>query len=235
MLALHGWQRSHQDFSPVFDPVDRETALGPDGSPFAAVAPDLPGFGATPAPSEAWGSAEYAASLVALFEEPGLLAERVVLVGHSFGGRVAIPLYGLVPDRIDRMVLTGVPLLDREGRRARPAPAYRVARRLHAMGLVGEARMEALRQRYGSPDYRAAQGVVREIFVRLLGEQYAEGMARVDCRVDLVWGDRDTEVPLEVAVRSRPVFPSATLVTLPGIGHLTPTEAPSELARGHPR
>jgi pimeloyl-ACP methyl ester carboxylesterase len=241
VLALHGWQRSHQDFSPVFDPVDPDPAgagappapdapagsAGPPG--FGVVAPDLFGFGATPPPPEPWGSKEYASHLLPLFEEPGVLAERVVVVGHSFGGRVAIPLYGLVPGRIDRLVLTGVPLLDRQGRRARPAPAYRVARRLHAMGLVGEDRMEAMRQRYGSPDYRAAQGVMRDVFVRLIGEQYADAMAAVDCRVDLVWGEEDTEVPLEVAVRSQPMFPSATLVTLPGIGHLTPTEAPGDL------
>jgi pimeloyl-ACP methyl ester carboxylesterase len=91
--------------------------------------------------------------------------------------------------------------------------------------------MEAMRQRYGSPDYRAASGVMRDVFVRLLAEQYTDGMAAVDCRVDLVWGEDDTEVPLEVAVRAQPIFPSAALVTLPGIGHLTPTEAPRQLRR----
>ncbi len=229
VLALHGWRRTHQDFSAVFDlPTDSPSPTGPTPGP-SVVAPDLFGFGATPAPPEPWGSDDYAAHLVALFEEPGLLADRVVLVGHSFGGRVAVPLYGLVPDRIDRMVLTGVPLLDREGRRRRPAPAYRVARRLHRMGLVGEERMETLRNRHGSPDYRAAQGVMRGVFVRLLAEQYATGMAAVDCPVQLVWGANDTEVPVGVAERARPMFPTATLTVLPGVGHLTPTEAPVQL------
>jgi pimeloyl-ACP methyl ester carboxylesterase len=77
------------------------------------------------------------------------------VVGHSFGGRVAIPLQAMVPDRIERMVLTGVPLLDREGRRSRPATAYRLVRRLHRMGVVGDERMEAMRNRYGSADYRS--------------------------------------------------------------------------------
>jgi pimeloyl-ACP methyl ester carboxylesterase len=228
VLALHGWQRTHQDFSTVFDPVDRQG--GPQGA-IAALAVDLFGFGATPPPPEPWGSEEYASHLRSVFDEPGVLAERVVLVGHSFGGRVAIPLYGLVPDRIERMVLTGVPLLDRQGRRARPVAAYRLARRLHRMGLIGEARIEAMRNKHGSPDYRAAQGVMRGVFVRALAEDYAAGMAAVDCPVDLLWGERDTEVPLEVAVRARDMFPSAKLTTLPGVGHLVPTEAPRDLQR----
>ena len=222
VLALHGWRRTHRDFAAAFD---RQGAAGIPG----AVAPDLAGFGAAPPPPEPWGSTDYARQLVALFEEPGLLTDRVVLVGHSFGGRVAVRLCGLVPDRIERVVLTGVPLLDRQGRRTRPAAPFRIGRRLHRMGLVSGARMEALRRRHGSPDYRAAEGVMREVFVRLLGESYTEDMAAIRCPVDLVWGAADAEVPIEVAERARPLFAAATLRRLEGVGHLTPTEAPDEL------
>ncbi len=225
VLALHGWRRTHDDFTPVF-----RAASALPGGPLSALGPDLAGFGATPPPPEPWGSEEYARHLLPLFEEPGVLADRIVLVGHSFGGRVAVHLAPLVPDRIERVVLTGVPLLDREGRRARPARSYRLARRLHRLGIVGDERMEAMRQKRGSPDYRAAQGVMRGVFVRVLAEQYTDQMASIHCPVDLVWGEGDTEAPLEVAVRARPAFPSARLVTLPGVGHLTPTEAPGALA-----
>jgi pimeloyl-ACP methyl ester carboxylesterase len=222
VLALHGWQRTHLDFAPVFG-----DGRLPDG--VGVLAPDLFGFGATPPPPEAWGSGEYARQLLALFDEPGALADRVVVVGHSFGGRVAVRLHALVPDRIERMVLSGVPLLDRQGRRTRPAAAYRLVRRLHRMGLIGAERMDSARNRYGSPDYRAAQGVMRDVFVRVLAEQYGAELASIGCPVGLVWGEEDTEVPMEVAVRARPLFPDARLITLPGIGHLVPTEAPGEL------
>jgi pimeloyl-ACP methyl ester carboxylesterase len=222
VLALHGWQRTHHDFAAALDP-------GRHGGGPSVAALDLFGFGATPPPPEVWGSAEYAMRLMPLFEEPGTLAERVVLVGHSFGGRVAVHLATLVPDRIERVVLTAVPLLDRQGRRSRPVVAYRLARRLHRMGVVGEARMEVLRNRYGSPDYRAAQGVMRGVFVRVLDERYVDQMAAIQCPVDLLWGEADTDVPLEVAERAQKIFPSARLQTLPGIGHLTPTEAPAQL------
>lgn len=225
VLALHGWGRTHHDFSAVFD--DRD-----DGEVAAAVSvvgPDLFGFGATPPPPEPWGSDEYARQLLPLFDERGVLAERVVVVGHSFGGRVAVRLNALVPDRIERMVLCSVPLLDRQGRRARPAVAYRVVRRLHGIGLVGAERMEAARNRYGSPDYRAAQGMMRGVLVKLMAEHYTEDMAAIGCPVHLVWGEADTDVPVDVAVRAREIFPRSTLTVLPGIGHLVPTEAPRAL------
>jgi len=224
VLALHGWRRTHLDFAPVLQGAGREDDL-------AAVALDLFGFGATPPPPEPWGSDEYAHALVPLFEEHDTLAERVVVVGHSFGGRVAVQLSALVPDRIERLVLTGVPLLDRQGRRARPDPSYRLVRRLHRFGLVSDERMESMRNNHGSPDYRAARGVMRDVFVRVLDEQYADQLAGIRCPVDLVWGADDAEVPVEVAVRAQAILPSARLTTLPGIGHLTPTEAPDQLRR----
>ncbi len=222
VLALHGWRRTHDDFSRAFD--------RPEAGP-AVLAPDLPGFGAAPPPPDTWGSAEYARALVPLLEDPATLAEQFVLVGHSFGGRVALHLAALAPDRVERLVLTGVPLLDRAGRRRRPPMAYRAVRVLRRLGLVGETRLDALRERYGSPDYRAAEGVMRSVFVRLVNERYEEPMAAVRCPVDLLWGSADTEAPLEVAERSVAYFDNARLAVLPDVGHLVPTEAPDALRR----
>jgi pimeloyl-ACP methyl ester carboxylesterase len=217
VLALHGWQRRHQDFSAVFADL-------PAGSP-AVLAVDLPGFGATPPPDGPWGTPEYATALLDVLDE---MEGPVTVLGHSFGGRVAVRLAAAAPDRIDRLVLTGVPLLDRQGRRSRPATAYRIGRRLHRLGLVGDDRMEALRNRYGSPDYRAATGVVRQVFVKIVAERYDEDLRSIVCP-DLVWGADDREVPLEVAERAVPLLRSPSLRVLPGVGHLTPTEAPEAL------
>jgi pimeloyl-ACP methyl ester carboxylesterase len=227
VVALHGWQRTHHDFSAVFEDPAFAGA-------HAAVALDLFGFGATPPPPEPWGADEYARHLLPIFDEADGLAERVTIVGHSFGGRVAVRLAALAPDRIERLVLTGAPLLVREGPRATPALSFRVGRFLHRRGLIGESRMEALRQQHGSPDYRAAKGIMRGVFVKELGERAARGaddLAAIGCPVNLVWGANDTEVPVEVAERARPLLGSSTLLTLPGVGHLTPTEAPAALRR----
>jgi pimeloyl-ACP methyl ester carboxylesterase len=219
VVALHGWRRAHQDFSSVFDDPSFT-----DGH--AAVGLDLFGFGATPPPPEGWGTEEYAQHLLPLFDGSDDIADRVVVVGHSYGGKVAVRLARLAPERIERLVLTGVPLLHRQGRRARPATPYRVVRRLHRLGMIGDDRMEAMRDRYGSPDYRAAQGVMRQVLVRALAEEYEDDLAAIECPVDLVWGADDTEVPVEVAERADALLRTSTLRVLPGVGHLLPTEAP---------
>ncbi|MGH9283255.1 MAG: alpha/beta fold hydrolase, partial [Acidimicrobiales bacterium] len=173
VLALHGWGRSAQDFATTLDGLD-------------AVALDLPGFGATPAPPEPWGGAEYAAAVAPVLHE---LAEQVVVVGHSFGGRVAVHLAASRPDRVAGLVLTGVPLVRRPGAAAgRPALGYRLGRWLHRRGALSDGRMEALRRRYGSADYRNASGVMRGVHVRAVNETYEEQLRRLTCPVALVWG-----------------------------------------------
>jgi len=217
VLALHGWRRDHRDFDAMLS--------GPP--PLDAVALDLPGFGGAPAPAEPWGSAEYAEALAPILDE---MAPAVILVGHSFGGRVAVHLAAAHPDRIGGVVLTGVPLFKPAGARRRPALRYRAARRLARSGVVSDARLEQYRQRFGSDDYRAAHGVMRQVLVKVLSEQYEAELAQIACPVELIWGDGDTAAPVAVAEQIRDsIATAARLTVLKGVGHLTPTSAPAEL------
>jgi pimeloyl-ACP methyl ester carboxylesterase len=216
VLALHGWRRERSDFGRTLHGVD-------------ALALDLPGFGASPPPPAAWGSAEYAAAVVPVLEE---MEGPAVVLGHSFGGRVAVHLAASVPDRVGALVLTGVPnLVARTGvGRSRSPLGFRVARALHRRGLFPDARMEALRHRYGSADYRAATGVMRDVLVRVVNETYEDQLRAVRCPVELVWSDDDTAAPLDGAERAAALLGErATLTVLSGAGHLTPVTAPDEL------
>ncbi len=217
MLALHGWRRDHSDFS----------LLLREPTPLSAVAVDLPGFGGTPAPAEAWGSADYAEALVPLLEK---MSAPCVVLGHSFGGRVAVHLGAAHPEAVRALVLTGVPLYPPSGRRAKPPLVYRSVRRLRRAGLLSEDRMELFRQRYGSADYRAASGVMRGTLVRLLAEDYEPPLRALRCPVELVWGDADSEAPLEVAERACTTLGgSCRLTVVHGAGHMTPLTAPRGL------
>jgi pimeloyl-ACP methyl ester carboxylesterase len=218
VLALHGWARSHRDFDGVVAPAG--------GEPLPAVALDLPGFGASPPPAEAWGAESYAEAVGAVLSEMG---SPVVVLGHSFGGRVALHLALQHPDVVTALVLTGVPLLHPGGRRSRVAPAYKLVRRLHGIGLVSDRAMEAARQRHGSADYRAATGIMRQVHVRSVNETYEAQLDAVACPVHLIWGSEDTATPVEVAERALTRLAQGDLAVFPGVGHLTPLLIPAAL------
>lgn len=216
-MALHGWGRSCNDFAQTLAMLTEP-----------ALAVDLPGFGRSAPPPSPWTPRDYAAFL----DEELLAALRapVVLVGHSFGGRVAVHLAAAHPDAVRALVLTGAPLSRDHNGTARPAKAYRAVRALARAGLVGERRLEAARRRYGSADYRNAEGVMREVLVASLAASDDEAVANVTCPVALVWGARDTAAPLAVAERAQAAFSRARLEVLDD-DHFVPLHHPEALAK----
>jgi pimeloyl-ACP methyl ester carboxylesterase len=159
-----------------------------------------------------------------------LLTPSSVLVGHSFGGRIATVLAASEPERFGGLVLVGVPLL-----RVRPAKkppiSYRLARWANRWSLLSDARMERLRERHGSPDYRAAAGVMREVLVKAVNETYEELLTRLELPVTLLWGESDDEVPVLVAEKAASMIPKASIEVVSGAGHFLPTSHPRALRR----
>lgn len=214
IVALHGWARDSSDWNATLRGYD-------------ALALDLPGFGNTPAPAAAIGSPGYAELVIealdALAAGAGDAAKPVVLMGHSFGGRVAIHVAARRPDLVAGLILTGVPLFRRDGAAAKSPAVFRAARALNRRGLIADAVMDRMRDRYGSPDYRASSGVMRSVFVTVVNETYDGPVATVAASgipVWLVWGERDTEAPVSVANRIHEKMERSALRVVPGSGHL---------------
>jgi pimeloyl-ACP methyl ester carboxylesterase len=219
VIFLHGWGRSGRDFGDV------AVALAKQG--VSSLALDLPGFGSSPLPAIAGGAALYAEIVEAVIALE--TSEPVVVVGHSFGGRVAVVLATSPTAKISGLVLTGVPLL-RLGPVSRGPLAYRIIRRLGRVGLISSQQWERARQKYGSRDYRNASGLLRDILVTTVNESYETQLAELRVPVALVWGALDQDVPLEVATRAMNSLPASTsLVVLDAVGHLVPTESPGSL------
>ncbi|HUR78754.1 MAG TPA: alpha/beta hydrolase [Acidimicrobiales bacterium] len=211
VVALHGWARTHADFTSVL-------------AGFDAIALDLPGFGATPEPTGEWGSPEYAAGVADVLRA---LPRPPVVVGHSLGGRIGVHLAASYPELVSGLVLTGAPLI-RVTPPARPKTSYRVARWLNRRGVLSEDRMQAAREKHYAPDWRNATPGMRPVFVRLVSETYDAQITSIRCPTRLVWGDGDTAAPVagaqELARRL-----GAPLRVVPGAGHLTPLTAVDEL------
>lgn len=202
VVALHGWMRSGADFARILAGLD-------------AVAVHLPGFGRVDPPPTAWGTPEYAADIVAVLEETG----PAVLLGHSFGGRVAVRVAARRPDLVRGLVLSGVPLL-RPGPAPRPPVGYRVIRALARGGIIPRSVLERRRERTGSADYRAARGVMRDVFVTVVNEDYRDDLASITAPTRFVWGALDDQAPADAGRAASELVAGARWREVPDAGHL---------------
>lgn len=209
LLFLHGWGGTSWNFKAVLDAYVTK---------FTLLIPDLPGFGLSDAPPKDWGVGDYARFTLDFLDVLGI--KRAAVLGHSFGGRIAIAIAAGWPDRVEKLVL-----VNSAGIRPRRTAKYYVrvgaAKLLKRMGPVGAH----LRARMGSEEYRRA-GPLRGTFVRVVNEDLTPLLSRIEAPTLVLWGDRDNVIPRVHMETMAKTVRRGRLVVLQGAGHFPFLEAP---------
>jgi pimeloyl-ACP methyl ester carboxylesterase len=226
VVMLHGWGANIRLMLPLAQ------RLAPMGYQIYIL--DFPGFGQSQNPPIAWGVSDYANFILRFLDHHTL--EKVHLFGHSFGGRVSLVLGAEHPERILKIALA-----DSAGVRPKSSTQgqfrlkiYRFA--LNILNRIGlSAQANQLRnwysERYGSADYKAAQGILRETFVKVVNEDLLPYAARVQASTLLLWGDQDQDTPLWQGQLLEKTIPDAGLVTFEGAGHYSYLDRLNETVR----
>jgi len=201
------------------------------------IAPDLVGFGYTAAPEgfvfsrEAW-----VAHVVALLDTLGV--EKVVVVGNSFGGALALWLAHAHPDRVDRLVLmgsVGVPFPITEGLDTvwGYTPSVECMDRVMGFFAYDRSRVtpELVQLRYQasvrpgvSEAFTAMFPAPRQAGVDALALSYADIQA-IGHPVLVVHGRDDRVIPLEASLRLHELLPDSELHVFGRCGHWVQIEA----------
>jgi pimeloyl-ACP methyl ester carboxylesterase len=212
IVLLHGWGGESRSFHPL------QQALAPS---FRTLAPDLPGFGRSALPPTTWGVDDYADHLTTWLDD--LSIERTSLIGHSFGGRVAIVLAATRPDRVDKLVLTAsAGILPRRtlGYHLKVRSA-RLARKVLGTPPIASVRPALERRLYdalGATDYANA-GPLRPTFVRVVNQDLRPLLPRIVAPTLLVWGEKDDSTPLADGKLMAREIPNSRLIVYRGAGH----------------
>lgn len=210
VLFLHGWGDSQKTFDGLVNAFEKQ---------YSCLRLDLPGFGGSEVPHQAWTLSAYAAFVQHFLEK--LHLTPAVLVGHSNGGAVAlkgIENGQLTPKKLVLLSASGI----------RPKKTFKTT--LITLGaktgkqfvkILPKAKQRALRKtlysRLGS-DYLAAPQMA-ETFKKVVREDVREDLHRVTIPVLLVYGEDDADTPLWIAYTFQKMLPKATLHTSDGAGH----------------
>lgn len=156
---------------------------------------------------DGWGIYEYAACVRDFMAE--LDIDRPIIVGHSFGGRVAVIL--AAQGLCGKLVLVdGAGLKPRRGIKKRIAAARYRYRAKHGKSLDG----------FGSTDYNNAEREMRPVFVRIVNTHLDRLLGYIECETLLFWGRNDRDTPPYMAKRFARGIKNSRLVFVDG-GHFS--------------
>jgi pimeloyl-ACP methyl ester carboxylesterase len=240
LLLLHGMAANSETWKRVTPAL---------AARFTVVAPDMLGHGASAKPRGEYSLGAFANLLRDLLVVLG--HERATVVGHSFGGGVAMQLAYQFPEHCERLALVCSGGLGQEVNallRTLSLPGAellfplvcsqtlrdagnRLVARLHRSGLRAAPVVEEIWRSYSSLTEPAG----RQAFFRTLravidhGGQAVSAMDRLYLASQvptlIVWGERDSIIPVCHAVAAHQGIPGSRLEVFDDVGHYPHCEA----------
>lgn len=207
LVFLHGWGQNIEMMLPLanrFKEKYRITIL------------DLPGFGNSEEPSKAYTIYDYSELLKDLLTS--LNVKNPTLIAHSFGGRVAICYAAQNP--VQKLVLFGSPCIRKETV-SKKTTFYKNVKKLPGMKKIAEVAKNYI----GSPDYKNASSMMREILVNVINQDLSSSAKNIKAPTLLIWGTNDEAAPIEDARELEKLLKDGALIELPGCTHYAYLEA----------
>ena len=171
---------------------------------------DFPPFGQSSKQIEDWTVFTYANMVYSLCQQLGI--RKINLIGHSFGGRIAIVLAVLCKDEVQKVVL-----VDSAGLKPRrnvcfyaKVCIYKIRKKL---GLDVS--------NFGSDDYKNLPAGMKKIFNNIVTTHLDDFLPYIQKPTLIVFGKNDKETPLYMAKKLHKNIKHSQLVILEDAGHFS--------------
>ncbi len=230
LVILHGWGSSRRVMMPIANQLAHIRSC---------YVLDLPGFGESNDPNEAWSIDDYADGVQAFVSM--LPDDHIDVLVHSFGGRILLKLLTREKGKqiIQKVLITG-------GAGMKPRRSWKyyfrkyLAKTLKAPFIIlpnplREKALSWLRgtdlwKSLGSSDYSKLSGVMRETFVKSVTEYLEDCLPKIPHETLLLWGRNDDATPVYQAERIEQGIKNAALVIIEDAGHYAFLDKPKQFA-----
>ena len=216
VVFLHGWGASKETFLWTKKYFEN----------FNLVYVDFSGFGESVEPEKPLSVFDYAQELKALLDK--FKIDSLILVGHSFGGRVAVKFSFLYQNDYLNFKLC---LVDSAGLKPRRNLMYyfkilkfklikKIAKRFK--------NYEKIMSKYGSSDYKCLSPVMKETFKKVINEDLSYDAKFITKQTVIIWGKNDKETKLYMAKKFHRLILNSSLHIIDGAGHFAYLDKPQE-------
>lgn len=227
ILILHGWGSCAKNWNQIKELLEKQG--------YKVFIPDLPGFGLAPEPPKPWSVDDYVEYVKNYSEKEGV--SQFFLLGHSFGGRIAIKFAVKYPEKISKLVLIDTAGVARE---------KNLNLRQKILIKLGKFRyfiksLPILKIFYpifrkiayilaGTKDYYLIKSqVMKETFKKIISEDLTPYLSEITSQTLIVWGEKDKLVPLKNGYLIKEKITRSQLEIIPEVGHSPHLEATEKL------
>ena len=210
IVILHGWGHSGQMWDSFAAKFHGHKVL----------ALDLPGFGKEKLISENWDIANHASWVVKKLQTKNI--KNSILIGHSFGGKIATEIAINNPQLVNKLILIASPVLRRPSLSSKTKiMVHKVAKRVlfrNAMNI------------FTNEEYKDAhKNKMGRIFVNSVNYDASDRLGKIKVPTLIIWGESDRDAPLFIGKHMHEMIKGSKLEILKNTGHNLQLENPNIL------
>ena len=194
IVLLHGWGQLISMMKP----------LGEKFTNYNILYIDLPGFGKSIEPSYSWDVYEYAKSINIIVKD--LELNKIIIIGHSFGGRIGLIYASMY--KIDKLVCLASPYCKEITKLSFKTKLYKTLKKIAFLKWISNI----MKNHIGSTDYKNASEVMRGVLVKSINIEMINDIKKIKCPTLLIWGDKDTAVPINRAYELNKLINNSELI-----------------------
>lgn len=204
ILILHGWGRSLSEWLPTARQLS---------SHYTVTLLDFPGFGSSEEPLSPWDTYDYANFVLDFIKKIEL--NSPIILGHSFGGRIATILAANNPNQVSSIIL-----VDAGGIQIK---SYSVQFKILFYKLfvkpIKSLIPQNIRSLFGSTDYKTLSGIMRVSFIKIVNQDLRHLFFKITKPVAVIWGSNDQALPVEYVKIYKKLIPQVTIKIVWGADH----------------
>lgn len=194
ILFLHGWGQNKEMMIPLAEHLKNK---------YRCVFIDLPGFGKSDF-NNAKNIEEYTKYLRDFLIQNEIKPKYII--GHSFGGKLAISYYLKYKD-LEKIVIISSPLL-------KPYRGIKYYSKVYLYKIKKKLKMK--NNNGGSNDYKNCSKEMKSFFINIVNTYYKKDLKSIEIPVLLLWGNKDEKVSLLQAKKIHKRIKNSDLYILKG-------------------
>lgn len=206
LIILHGWGQTSSDWTVMTQMLTKELPV---------IALDLPGFGEEPLQNPNWTIPDYANWAASQLEK---IPDDKIILGHSFGGRIASYIASTRPTWLKGLILDGAPSIYR--------PSLKIRTKIFLAKIFKKLKLKKFFVARNNGLIDADNRGLGKIFRNAVYFDQTETLPKISVPTLLIWGEYDSEVPIKIAMEMKTLIPKSLLRIIDGVGHDSQMENP---------